>query len=396
MSDKYENLKQEAWQQVKYVSLITISLMTVLCLGYCTVFMTKPQFWVGVFFGIIALLFSLAWAVVILFIIRENKITHFRNWGDEWKDTAEKALEFLKTRKILESNIIFSSQKYFSLLEEARKSQQSQTINTPIQNIKFMGSMAGFFCFLPLSLRNHICATPGDVTIDIIGTGIKLDSSNLPADNLAIYPVAFVAKTIVSILEFCNTIKTSSRAITFNIYHFPYDIIEALYIIGDIKLVNLQALSINNIGLITEKDNEHVGLMLEPTSPYGQFNRYIKAYTRIQDELIKEDKFEKWKLTCTNNSKQLELTIQGKSYWTLSNNSIRFNDNLGDISITKNNSEVTDFLHSFYGDKAGIYRDKTSASYLKNCCAKIHEIDIKLRDRPDLSKVPCNCKWDNY
>lgn len=389
MTDKYKSLKQEAWQQIKYAIIIFLALFGILCLGYFTVYLKNVSFWVGVFFATVAMLFSLAWAIVILFIIRENKITHFRTWGDEWQEQAQKALEFLQKEKIWKKNIIITPQKYFDILSETNRTPKGFR---NISNIRFMGSMVGFFCLLPLPLRNHICETSGHITIDIIGTTKEL--SSVIFDRLAIYPVAFVAKTMVTLLDLCDKFKKKSQTITFNIYHFPYDITEALFIIGNEKLANLQSLSPGNIELVFGE--EHLGVIVPADSPCGQFNRYSDVFDDIRKDLEKSCRKETWELIAQNG--EISLRIRGKGCWSINNGRITFNDTLVDISpIDENGNNAISFLHTLYDNKEGIYRfGGNPNTLLKSYCTKLHEIDKILREKPFLSKVPCSCKWNEY
>ncbi|MCF8255863.1 MAG: hypothetical protein K9J84_14895 [Bacteroidia bacterium] len=273
--DKYENFVKETWSNLKFAIALVISLIIIFGLGaYYSVIQEGVNFAYGFIFWVLATIASIGISVLIIFIIREYKINHFWKWGDSWKNEAFNTLQFLQKTAAKENYIIFSPKDYSELLDVTRKENSTEEI----QNIYLLGSMTGFLLLLPISLRNHICITNGNVTIDIIGSTEKTGTEKY--QNLKSYPIAFVVKTMILLLECCSKFKTKNQTITFNLYHFPFDIMEALFIIGDKKLVNVQSLDPNNIDIIFE--NQQIGVLLSSEKNNEQFVRYRDTYSSVK------------------------------------------------------------------------------------------------------------------
>lgn len=378
-----------------YAFAIILAILTVFVLGklnYTDIQGAENQWIVkGAIYTGIVISLSFVWYIVFYYFARDVKekkharislesISETIKWGDDWKKDAKVALEALQKTAAKENYIVISPDEYSNLLKATRDENE----NGVIQDIYLFGAMTGFLYLLPLSLRNHICITAEEITINIIGSSEKIGTEKY--HNLKSYPIAFVTKTMVLLLECCAKFVTKNQNVTFNVYHFPYDIMEALYIIGDKKLVNLQSLDPNSIDIIFK--NQQIGIQINNDEKHKeQFQRYKDVFTRTQTKL--ESEKEVWELSSHNN--EIMLTITGKSYLKIEPTKIRYSNSLENINLEYKGQKAKDFLSDVYGNSAGIYQDLSSTSKLKSDNAKLHQIDVALRSYPNISKQPCTC-----
>jgi len=303
-NEKHNSLIKEIWQQSKYVIILTFLLLVIFCLGYFTTNMDTKEFWFGVLFCLLSLFSSFGWAIIIVFFIREKRINEFRNWGYEWEVKANNLLDFLKDRYPQYKQII-RKDAHLELLSKIR----DENPNENIQAIQFLGSMVGFSYIYPKPLKEHICLNQGNLTVDIIGTKANYEETN-PDENFVIYPISLVIKTLKLLFE-SNNLNVNG-IIKFNIYYFPYDIIEAFVAFGNKTVMSVHALDPKNAELIIE--DQYMGILIDYESKAAssqRINRYLAVFNRLKKRL--KDNKETWDLTFNNYD--ISLEINGKSFW---------------------------------------------------------------------------------
>ena len=267
----------------------------------------------------------------------------------DFEQDAQEVITILYQTQLLLKNLVVMPEKYSRFIKEVKDEKHEE-----IETLKLMGSMVGFYCLLPLSIRNHFCESKPNVHVELIATDVELSNTNTGTDTegkLWLYPLGLVVASLLSIVEQCKKEWTTRKSIDFKISYLPYDILEALLIIGNHKLAILQALGPENIEIILSK--RQVGFIVENGDPEKQFDRYVNAFNGTLRAL--SNRQEIWKLTAEN--KEVEnLVISGKPHWKYDRNTkiLTFVDKAGydkETALTQplsfNKSETGYFLNLF-------------------------------------------------
>jgi hypothetical protein len=380
-------LKRKVVENWVYAIAIILAILTVFTLGKCNWdaiqdnWLIKGGLWTG-----IVLALSFMWYIVIYFLTRDVKekkharvvLENTKNAikiVTDFEQSAQEVITILYQTEPLLKNLVVKPEGYSRLIKEVKNEKQEE-----IDTLKLMGSMVGFYCLLPLSIRNHFCESKPNVHIELIATDIELPSIGTEG-NLWLYPLGLVVKSLLSIVSQCEKKWTDSRSIDFKISYLPYDILEALLIIGNHKLVNLQALGPENIEIILSNKRQ-VGVIVEKDDPEKQFDRYINVFNRTLSAL--DARQETWKLT-TADKQVIELEISGKPHWQYSDekNEPIFFSKTGYANATTPTPPL-----SFGNDKIKIFLESFESKLSKE---GLININSKIKAKPNLSNYPCFC-----
>jgi uncharacterized membrane protein len=376
-NDKYETLLKETWQNLRIAIVLIIALMIILGLGILggEVIKKGGAILTGFLLWIFVAISAIGWAILILFIIREYKINHFRKWGDSWKDNAERALNILEKDAIKSQIMILHPEDYVQFLFN-----EGQVISAnPVTNIRLVGSMVGFYILLPAAIRNYICHLGNKFhVLSILATHKRYSPANPPI--LAYYAFAFVAKTLEAVLYGrCKKCFKQDEKMGFEI-HLRFsssDFLNAAIMMKDRSVAILQALDPESATKIID-DGIQLGLNVKQeydnNFPIGQayFSRYKKVIDGLFDEYTK---FETWKIN--GNKSEIKLVIENRCW----DDNYNFNelDNFAKIEKIKNNTrdDIKDFLKEF---KTKVCKDAETTNVDSN-----HDLISKF-------DIPCDCE----
>ncbi len=235
-------------------------------------------------------------------------------WSNDWKGTADRALDILEKEAIKSHLLVFHPEKYTDfLISEGRKDSEHS-----VSSITLTGSMVGFYVIISKALQNFLCANSNlSNTVNILGTNKKYDTEKY--SRLAYFSYAFVIKTLDFIINGdCNRLKEikgkSHLSLKFNIQFCEFDFLNASILIGDNKIAILQALNAPDVDKIVD-DGIQLGMMVkketDPNFPLGKL--YFERYKEVIDGWRKDIKqTENW--TIKANSENISLEISN-AYW---------------------------------------------------------------------------------
>jgi len=301
----------------------------------------------------------------------------------DFKQDAHEIITCLYQTEPLLKNLVVIPEKYSRFIKEVKDEAKGE-----IDKLRLMGSMVGFYCLLPLSIRNHFCETPCDVAIDLLATDRELQVIGGNHGNLWLYPLGLVARSLYSIATQCKKDWNDTRTIAFGISYLPYDILEALLIVGNRKLVSLQALSPENIDIIFSK--RQVGVIVKKNDPDKQFDRYVEAFINTYDAVKDKSRWEYWMLSVTN-KKMNELKITGNPHWQYNEGTKRitfYNQKEYEAKAKAKGTPVTSILFNNESDIKEFLKNfstNLSSSGLVN-------INENIKVHPNLSNYPCLCQ----
>lgn len=83
----------------------------------------------------------------------DGNIGAFTEWGDDWREKADAALEALKVAYFKKRGLLMEPAEYVGVLNRARANWR-----TPQAQVNLCGTMAGFSFLLPSALEKHACS----------------------------------------------------------------------------------------------------------------------------------------------------------------------------------------------------------------------------------------------
>ncbi|GAH15395.1 unnamed protein product, partial [marine sediment metagenome] len=135
-------------------------------------------------------------------------------------------------------------------------------------------------------------------------------------------------------------INNNNNSIVFNIYYFPFDILDAFLLINGETIVKVRSLSPPEIDTTIQGNQK--GYILHAKDPRDaiEFERYERAIGRmLVSDIIKKNK-ETWTLSIMQNNIN-NLIISGKNHWYINHEKIKNNSdyNISNIKeIIENNN----------------------------------------------------------
>jgi len=291
--------------------------LTMVILGKLTSYMTFLDFLKAFSLTLIVFILSIFWAYISDLIRKYKEFEEIESQDlastvKKLNSNIKKMETLVNMKNPLYKHIISNCYDHYTLLSKIQNDLD------PIQSIQFLGTMVGFSYIYPFSIVDHIFSpnNGGSFYVDIIGTKSNL-KENKAEKNFVYYPISLVIKTIKYFIEEYQSKKADntdiSKTITFEIYYYPHEIIEAFVAFGEEKVIAYNALEPTNTQLIYKK--QYMGINLDYDEPKAK--RYLDLFKRFKEQIQE-------KQTWTFSFDDATLTVEGKSFWRFKKESIVF------------------------------------------------------------------------